>query len=296
MDSLRVGFIGLGDMGMAMARCLPKAGFTVTVYDLLSEAMEKMGELGAKAASSCREVAEKSDIIISMVLDIPQNEAVIFGKDGLWEGLSEGKILIISSTVSPEYVQKLYQKCKEIGVHVIDAGVSDVTGPVHYKEGCLTLMIGGDEEPVKRSRPVFEAMGEHIFHLGPVGYGMKYKLINNLSTLNCSMVTRECLNLGLKAGLDLRKMIEVLSVSTGGTVLLQSQAYMMKEGIQIPAPPTPLPKDAALAKSNMSAKDKNHALELGKAVDAPVPISRFLDEVDPSTYTEYYAEVSRKKN
>src|SRR5690606_21568336 len=120
--TLQIGFIGLGNMGMAMAKPLVKKGFPLIVFDLNPEAMTEMAKLGAQTAASCREVAQKSHVIISVVRDSAQNNQVLFGKDGVWEGISKDKIIIIASTVSPKYVQQLAQKAKEIGVHVIDMG------------------------------------------------------------------------------------------------------------------------------------------------------------------------------
>ena len=114
MSSIKVGFIGLGNMGMAMAKCLPKKGLPVTVYDIRKEAINEMVALGAKGASSCREVAEKSDAIITMVKDIDQTNEVIFGKDGVWEGIKKGSIIIISSSIGPKYCQQLYKRAKEV--------------------------------------------------------------------------------------------------------------------------------------------------------------------------------------
>lgn len=277
---MQIGFIGLGNMGMAMAKPLVKKGFPLIVFDLNPEAMTEMAKLGAQTAASCREVAQKSHVIISVVRDSAQNNQVLFGKDGVWEGISKDKIIIIASTVSPKYVQQLAQKAKEIGVHVIDMGVSDPSGPLHYQEACLTLMIGGEEEPVARCRPLFAAMGEHIFHLGPVGTGMAYKLVNNLSAIGNAAITRECINLGLKAGLDLDKMLEVMSVSSGGTCLQQIEVYMKKHGLKRPA-------SKASGDTKLTNKDKKLALELAASVGAQTPIADFLSTLDLSVYDAY---------
>ena len=173
MSSLRVGFIGLGNMGILMARKLVKNGEALTVYDLRKEVVSEMVSLGAAGAKSSLEVAANSDVIFSMVRDEPQNDEVIFGPDGVWQGIKEGSTLIISSTISPGYCRNLYARGKEKGVYVIDAPVSAETR--NFTPGqesvVLTLMIGGDEEAVTRCMPVFKALGKNIFHLGGIGAG-----------------------------------------------------------------------------------------------------------------------------
>ena len=214
MGSIKVGFIGLGNMGMPMAKSLVRGGFSLRVFDLRQEAIEEMIALGAAGASSSREVAEASDVVISMVRDIPQTEAVVFGKDGLWKGIRKGMTIIISSSIGPEYCRQLYTRAKEQGVRVIDCCVTgrDPAG----ENRPMTLMIGGDEDIVKQCWPVFEALGKHIFYLGGIGTGQAYKMVNNMTGKHISAAARECLieglNFGLKAGLDLQKMVDVMSV------------------------------------------------------------------------------------
>src|SRR4030042_1366488 len=163
MSSVKVGFIGLGNLGGCLCRSLVKtSGLPVTVYDMRKEAVQELVSLGAKGANSPREVAAASDIVISLVRDAHQNEEVIFGKDGLWEGVKKGDIMVISSTVGPFYVRELYAKAKKKGVKVVDAAVTKITTnkqgmPANY-EGWATLMVGGDDDDVKRCWPVLRSM------------------------------------------------------------------------------------------------------------------------------------------
>lgn len=298
MSSIRVGFIGLGNMGMAMARCLPKKGLTVTVYDIRKEAIDEMVALGAKAASSCREVAEASDVIITMVRDIDQTRDVIFGKDGVWEGIKEGSVILITSSIGPKYCQEVYAKGKEKGVQVVDCAVSDPSGTAHYLEGQLTLMIGGDEDAVKKCWPIFEAMGKNIFHLGGIGTGQAYKLINNMAVMHTGTLIRECLNLGVKAGLDLDKMVDVLSVSTGGTWALQNQAYMKKKGIKMPPMPRPAAAPGAGAQPQGARRmpfELEMAWQLAEEVGAEMPICKFIDELDTASVYKAYTDAMNKQ-
>ena len=153
MSSIKIGFIGLGNIGLPVARSLAKSGLPLIIYSRHKKVAEEMEALGATAAKSSREVAAVSDIVISVVLDIPQTEEVIFGKDGVWEGIKEGTTIVISSTIGSEYCQKLYARAKERGIQVIDAVLSK-SGPTN-EEGGFTLMVGGDEDAVKRCWPSF---------------------------------------------------------------------------------------------------------------------------------------------
>lgn len=282
MSSIRVGFIGLGNMGMAMAKCLPKKGLSVTVYDIRKEAIDEMVALGAKSAGSCREVAEASDAVITMVKDIHQTNEVFFGKDGLWEGVKRGSIIIISSSIGPKYCQRLYKKAKEEkGVKIVDCAISDPSGPAHYLEAQLTLMIGGDKGDVKRCMPIFRAMGKKIFYLGETGKGQAYKLVNNMVVMHVTSVTRECLNLGLKLGLDTDKMVEEFSYSTGSTWAFQNQVGMKKLGFRMPVR---IPPDNGVASAKTSPQRRmpfelQVAWELADDLEVDMPVCKFIDGI-----------------
>lgn len=278
MSSINVGFIGLGNMGMPTARSLVKRGLPVTVYDIRKEAVEEIVALGANSAGSCREVAGVSDVVISLVRDIPQTEEVIFGKDGVLEGAKEGITIIISSTISPSYCKEVYARVKEQGVRIIDCAVS--ARDPEFENRPNTLMIGGDEEVVKRCWPVFEAMGKNVFYLGGIGSGQAYKLVNQLMA-GINRITRagviECLNVGLKAGLDIQKMIEVMSTSTGARSLQNvglKGSLNIQEIVEV-IKGRPLPSNG-----DLMAKDKRLAMELAEAVGAKTPISQLIDELD----------------
>ena len=289
MNSIKVGFIGLGNIGLPIARSLAKSGLPLTVYSRRKEVVEEMKAVGAVAARSSREVAEASDIVISVVRDISETEEVIFGRDGIWEGIKEGATIVISSTIGPEYCQKLYARAKERRVQVVDAALSK-SGPTN-EEGEFTLMVGGDEDAVKQCWPVFEVMAKHIFHLGGIGMGQAYKMVNGLASISIEAITCECLNLGLKAGLDLQKMIDVLRVSTGNSRNLENLDYRVRSRKLYPAPKTSGAK--ASRRDIMRAKDRKLALELAEKVGANTPVLRFIDGLDTkSAYDAYFAQIS----
>lgn len=290
MSDIRVGFIGLGNMGRPMAKRLASKGFSLTVYDLVKEAVEDMESVGAKAAKSGRETAAASDVIFSMVRDVPQTDEVIFGKDGVWEGISEEKTIIISSSIGPAYCRELYEKAKGRGVRVIDCGVSDPTVFKH-EPGALTLMIGGDEDAVRQCWSLFEAMGKNIFYVGKIGNGQAYKLINNMAAKHIGAVDRlcliECLNLGLKVGLDLQKMIDIMSVSAGARIL---QNIGFKAGLDEKQILKSLRIPVARASGEgVHHKDElDYGMEMADEAGVEMPVCRFIDELDASSeYDEY---------
>jgi 3-hydroxyisobutyrate dehydrogenase len=279
MSSIKVGFIGLGNMGMIMAKALVEKGITLTVYDLRKEAIEKMVEMGAKGARSCREVAEKSEIVISMVRDITQTEEILTGRDGIWAGTKEGSVIVLSSSLSPSYCRKVYEKGKEWNVRVVDAPVStEDRGFAPGKEfAVLTLMVGGDDDAVERCIPVLRAIAKNVILQGGIGTGQICKLVNNLAMYANGIVARECLNLGRKAGLDLEKMKKAMSLSTGN-----SRALM---GVGRPSP-FPQPPKLPTARStdqppeDLGTKDKRLALELADEVGAQTPVVRLMEQLD----------------
>jgi 3-hydroxyisobutyrate dehydrogenase-like beta-hydroxyacid dehydrogenase len=271
-QSIKVGFIGLGMMGMPIARSIARNGFPLKVYDLRKERVEEIQTLGAEAAGSCREVAAASDVVISMVRDIPQTEEVIFGRDGLWEGLKEGSYVILSSTLNPAYCRELYARAKVRGVSVIDCAVSGRDPSAGGRP--TALMIGGDEDAVKQCWPVFEAMGKNIFHLGDIGRGQACKLVNNTVTLCNSNLIREALNLGLKAGLDLKQMVDVMLVSSAGASGVQSW------GKRLQSPTQSLSPDAEASRKDMVSKDLRMALQLAVEMGAKMPITQLNVELD----------------
>jgi len=286
MSSIRVGFIGLGNIGLPIAKSLAKRGVPLTVYGRRQEVVEEMKALGATVAGSPREMAAAADVVISVVRDIPETEEVIFGKDGVWESIQEGATLVIASTVSPEYCRELYAKAKSKGVRVIDVGLSKRLPD--NEEGEFTFMVGGDEDAVQRCRPVFEAIARHIFHLGGIGMGQTYKLVNQLALMCITTITRECLNLGLKAGLDLQKMIDVMLVSTGNSWRLQNLDYTLKS--------QELPAAAQGPRRNTGAKDRALAMDLAEKVEADTPVLRFIDGLDMETvYDAYSARMRHTK-
>jgi 3-hydroxyisobutyrate dehydrogenase-like beta-hydroxyacid dehydrogenase len=285
--TLKMGFVGVGDIGNVMARSILKAGIPLIVYDLNKEAVNKVVAEGATAAGSCREVMEVNDAVISMVRDIPQTEEVVFGKDGLWDGAKEGSIIILSSTIGPYYPRELYEKGKEKGIRVMDIGV---TKNIPTNEiGQFTLMVSGDDDVIDTCWPVFEAMGRMVFRAGRIGNGQAYKLVNNMVAFNMGTVIHECLNVGLKAGLDMKMMLDVMEEGTGGSWMANSMRARIESGVRRMPPPPP-PADGSPTQKFIN-KDQVLAIEMAEELGAEIPVARLMENLDESkvydTYTKY---------
>jgi 2-hydroxy-3-oxopropionate reductase len=195
-----IGFIGLGIMGKPMAGHLVAAGHTVHVYDLLAEAVKELCTKGAKACRSCKEVGQKSNIIFIMVPDTPDVEAVLFGRDGLTEGLKSGSIVVDMSSISPIATKEFAKKLTAMGVKMLDAPVSG--GQVGAENATLSIMVGGPLEVFNEVKPYFERMGKNIVHIGGHGDGQTCKVANQIVVALTIEAVAEALLFASKAGAD----------------------------------------------------------------------------------------------
>jgi 3-hydroxyisobutyrate dehydrogenase len=210
-----VGFIGLGNMGNPMATNVLKKGFALTVYDLNPNAIRNVVEAGAKAASSAAEVLERCEVLLTCLPGSPEVEALYLGGAGVLEVAKPGTTLVDLSSVLPSTPRKLEAAAKARGLTFLEAPVSGgVTGA---RAATLAVMTGGDAAVLERVRPILEAIGANIYHVGPAGAGNTVKAINNMmSTVNaCAMM--EGLAVGLKAGLDLKIMADIIKASSGNS-------------------------------------------------------------------------------
>ncbi len=217
----RVGYIGLGIMGAPMAANLLKAGFEVHVWNRTASKAEPLTDAGAEAAESPAELARRGlDAICLNVTDTPDVEAVLFGDDGLADAAQAGLIVIDHSTISPEATKDFAARLGERGVTLVDAPVSG--GDTGAKAGTLSIMVGGPAETFERCRPLFEAVGKSITHVGEVGTGQLCKACNQVAVVNALMGVSEAIALARAGGLDVGKMIEVVSAGAGGSWQMQN--------------------------------------------------------------------------
>jgi 4-hydroxybutyrate dehydrogenase/sulfolactaldehyde 3-reductase len=206
-----VGFIGLGTMGGPMARNILNKGFDLVAFDVNAKAVQALVEAGAKAASSAADLASRADVVITMLPDSPDVEAVVLGPGGLLEGFRPGSLYIDMSTIDPETTQRIGARLAQRQVAMLDSPVGKTVE--HAIAGTSTLMIGGDAETLERARPVLSAMGTDLIHCGALGMGQAMKLTNNLLATVLITASSEALVAGAKAGLSLDTMISVLKTT-----------------------------------------------------------------------------------
>ena len=224
MNNMRVGFIGLGDIGTPMARRILDAGYQVaSSANRRREAIDTLKASGLIEASNPCEVAHQSDILITMVIDERQSDTVLKGPQGALAGLAPGSVVVVMSTVSPGYCQALAREAAAAGIVVLDCPVAG--GPPRATEGSLTLICGGDPEVVEKCRPVLETMGK-ISHCGPVGMGQVVKLGNNVLVAGQFALIREVRQLAAAYGMDLVMLMDVIGRSTGACWVAENWGYI----------------------------------------------------------------------
>jgi 3-hydroxyisobutyrate dehydrogenase-like beta-hydroxyacid dehydrogenase len=210
--TLSCGVVGAGAIGRGFAVSLARAGFPVEVYDIDAEAA---AATGVPVSGSLEALAQKAEVVLLALPDTPQIEEALAG--GLEQGLRPGSVLVVTSTVSPETPVELERRLA--GVHVLDAPVSG--GPVRAEAGELAIMVGGPAEVFERCRPVLEALGGHLVHVGPTGHGELAKLVNNLMGAVIVSGIAEGLTLAAKAGADVRTVSEAIAGGSGSSWILR---------------------------------------------------------------------------
>ena len=268
--SRKIGFIGLGLMGRPMAMNLLKAGHSVTIWNRTAARADELVAAGAVLAKTPRAVAEKSDVLISIVSDPQALESVLWGQegkqDGALGGLKKGSVYIDSSTVSPTLVKKISAACGERGVRFLDAPVTG--GDWGAREGNLVFMIGGEAETLKEVEPILGVMGKKWFHLGPNGAGQTIKLaMNAILALEVGAVA-EAIGLVTRAGLAGEQLLEVLQASMGRSGLLDLKTPLMLKGDFKPSFPL-----------RLMHKDLGLALDLANQLGVALPTTAAVREV-----------------
>ncbi len=215
---MKAGFIGLGRMGNHMARHLAEKGHEVAVFDVVPSAADHLREIpGIKVMASVTEVARDAEVVGTSLPGPREVEAVVMGPGGLLETLKPGSTYIDLSTNSVTLVRRLHEELANKGIEMLDAPVSG--GTTGSEAGTLSVMVGGKQEVFERMRPFLECIGspEKIFYCGPAGAGDVVKLCNNISGIAQMMAVGEVLSLGVKAGVDLKTLCEVIGVSSGNS-------------------------------------------------------------------------------
>jgi len=221
----RVGFIGLGIMGKPMALHLLKAGYPLTVLDKVPAPQAELVAAGAKAAATPRQVAQESDIIITMLPDSPDVRQVVLGADGVLEGLRAGSLLIDMSTIAPSVARDVAKAVRGKGADALDAPVSG--GQWGAEQGTLSIMVGGSAAALERARPVLETMGKTIVHMGDAGAGQVTKAANQIVCAVEIAVVSEALVMASKAGVDPAKVREALLGGAAQSAILKVHGERM---------------------------------------------------------------------
>jgi 2-hydroxy-3-oxopropionate reductase len=253
-----IGFIGLGVMGREMARHLVRAGHEVRAYDMKTESVEELAREGALAAASVAAATDGAEVVITMLPDTPQVEEVVLGPGGLLQNPPAGRLLVDMSTIAPTATRRMAAQLAQAGIAMLDAPVSG--GPTGAKAAKLSIMVGGSEDAVARARPVLEAMGTTIIHVGESGAGQTVKACNQLICAMNLQAICEAFALGRAAGLDLEKLREVLLGGAASSWMLQNLGPLM------------LAKDASAGfRIDLKLKDLRLAGELAFELGVPLP-------------------------
>ncbi len=263
---MKVGFIGCGNMGNPMASNLIKGGHQLTVHDLRREAATNLLELGATWADTPKDTVGGNEVVFTS-LPVPRDvEAVVLGEQGVFEGSSTTTIYMDLSTNSPTTIRRIHDLGAERGVTVLDAPVSG--GVYGAAAATLAVMVGGDRAVYDRMKPTLDAIGSHVVYCGPIGNGMVCKICNNLLSMGIGTLMAEALTMGVKAGVDLAVLADVIANSSGGNRRLVEKfpRYLFKGNFE-PGFATAL-----------AAKDVRLATDLGREYGIPMELSNLVDQ------------------
>lgn len=261
-----VGFVGLGNMGLGMARNILKAGFSLIAHDAREAPLRVIEGMGGQVVRRPREVSERARITFVVVLNYPQIEEVVLGEQGLQEGVKPGDVIVLMSTVSPVQVKEMAQKLGSRKVQILDAPISG--GKEGAEAGTLSIMAGGDKSVFDRCLPFFQAMGKSVYHLGPLGSGMSMKLVNNLLVAVNGLAVAEAMVLGRKAGLDPQTMLEIIPKSAGDSWMFRNRAPQM------------VSRDfTCRGELDILVKDLGYVLQMGQSLKTPLFLSAVAREI-----------------
>ncbi len=258
----RIGFIGLGIMGKPMAMHLLKAGYPLNVYEG-NRAAGDLKAAGASGYSDYASLAAASDVVITMLPDSPDVEAVVLGRGGVVEGIRSGSLFIDMSSIAPATARKVHEALGAQGVEAIDAPVSG--GQVGAEAATLSIMVGGSEEAFERAMPLFSLMGKNIVRIGGPGAGQTTKICNQMIVGMTIQAVGEAFTLGQKAGVDLKKMREVLLGGFASSRILDLHGQRIIDRNFKPG-----------FKVKLHRKDMNLALQSGRELSVPMPGSALV--------------------
>ncbi len=292
MANKKIGFIGLGIMGKPMSKNLLKAGYDVTVFDIVQAAVDEVVAAGAKAASSPKDVAAQTDIIITMLPNSPHVKKAVLGEGGVIEGAKPGALVADMSSIAPLAAKEVAAKLAEKGVRMLDAPVSG--GEPKAIDGTLSIMVGGAQADFDEALPIFKCVGASAVLCGDVGAGNVTKLANQIVVaLNIAAVS-EAFTLATKVGVDPALVFDAIKGGLAGSTVMNAKGSMMldrniKPGFRI----------------NLHIKDMANVLETAHDVGVPLPLSAGVMEImqalkvddlgdaDHSAIVRYYEKLAK---
>lgn len=258
MTMTRIGYIGLGTMGSAMAENLIKAGYPLTVYNRTVSKAERFIALGAQLAESPAEVARRSEVVFVNVSDTPDVLEVLLGENGAIEGAHPGMILVDHSTIKPSASREIYKRLQEVEVSALDAPVSG--GDIGARNATLTIMVGGELQTLEKVMPILEAVGKKITYVGEAGAGQVAKAANQIMVAAQMVAEAELMLFAQKSGVDVAKVIEAIKSGAAQCWTLDVKPQRLLTGNRTPG-----------FKSSLQAKDLNIVMDTARDYEAVLP-------------------------
>ncbi len=264
---MNIAFIGMGTLGAAMALNLIRAGHAVTVHNRTREREEPLAAAGARRAASPAEAARGAEVVCTCVSDTPDVEAVILGGNGVIHGAAPGTTVVDFSTIRPAAAREIAAALAARGIACLDAPVSG--GSEGARLATLAIMVGGETEALERVRPVFEAVGRTVTHIGPVGTGQMTKAINQVILCGTYLAVAEGVVLGLKAGLDMEKVVAAISGGAAGSWGLTHRSGNMIHN-----------RYPLGFRVRLHRKDLGIALEAARELGAFTPLAALVEQIE----------------
>ncbi len=274
---MKVAFIGMGTMGAPMALNILAAGHEVTVHNRTREREEAVAKEGAQRAASPKEAAQGAEIIITCVSDTPDVEDIMLADNGIIQGAQPASIVVDMSTISPTVTRRIAAELNKKNIKMLDAPVSG--GSEGAQKGTLSIMIGGEADDVAKALPVLEAMGKTITHVGTIGAGQITKAINQIIISGTYMTVAEGLTLGIKAGLDMHKVVQAVSGGAAGSWILDNRADNV------------IQNEYPLGfRVKLHRKDLGIALNAARELGVTLPCTAFVEQIENGLIAQGYGD------
>jgi 3-hydroxyisobutyrate dehydrogenase len=262
---MKVGFVGLGNIGRPMAKHLARGGHDLTVFDLHRDAAEELLAMGASWSDGLAGVARSSEVVFTSLPGPRDVEEALLGEGGILSGAGKGTTVFDLSTIDPESVRRIAGAVAAEGVVFMDAPVSG--GVKGAEEATLCVMVGGDRTAYDRYKPVLDLIGDKAMYCGENGSGAVCKIVNNLIGLSLSVLVPEALTLGVRAGVDLETLFRAVSMSTGDTRTMQAYPESLFAGDFEPG-----------FRLDLAAKDVGLATDMGRGLSVPMELANLVQQ------------------